>query len=376
MINVTDAIDQIYQENNLIGQQVDQSDVLLYLSRAINYFSTTYALPTAKRTTSLLMFNGVREYALPSDFGTLIEPKRPPALTSPRFIRNTERELSHWPYGRKLAVEWDGATPFLAATNDQDSASSLIHGCDDVDGVTLSGDGSLLGLDEMIYTEGTGSIKFTVTGATGQTVLTFVIDPIDVTDALTQNWSFLDLICPSTNTVDLTDVKLRLGTDASNYYEMTATARYRGQDLEAGSGLIGFDFTAATETGAVTDTNIVWMQVIIDHGTSGVNGVYHLDNIFTSRGVYFDIPYYSQNNVLDATGARTTTVADGYTILFPTGFDEALIYKTLELIAASPNIKDSSFANYAARELKPKEDALAALYPVERILVQSQWYKK
>lgn len=375
---VDDAVNQVYQELNLIGQQIDQSDVMLYLSRAVNYFSTAYQFPTSKKSFDTLFFNGVRQYGLPSDFGTLIEPQRPPSLRSPRFMNESSRELAHWPVGRKMAVEYDGATPFLDVVDNIDSMALLLHACEDTTGITVSGDGSGLSVDNMIYSEGQGSLRFTITPVTGQTVLTFVgMSAVDITDFLTKNWCFLDLISPSTNTTAFTSVKLRIGNDATHYHEMTATTRYRGNTILNGLGTIGFDLTARTDTGTVTDTNITWMQVILNHGVAGVSGVYRLDNVFTAQGIYFQVPYYSIYNIL----AGGTTPTNAITaimdvIMLPAQCEGAIIYKTLELIASSPNVANQSFANYAARELKPKEDLLFSLYPVERSLVQSQYYKR
>ena len=376
-LEVSDAISRIQQELNQVGQQVDDSDIKMYLSDAVEYFSTTYAFPTAKRFFDTLFFARVRQIGVPEDFGTVIEPQRPPSLRSPRFMNQTSRELTHWPYGCKISVEYEGETPYLDVVYDELFAFDL-SSCDDTTGVTISGDGSNLTLDNMIYTEGTGSLRFVVTPSTGQTVLTFTgLGPIDVTEFLTKNWNFLDLIAPSTNTVDFTSIVLRIGNDASNYYEMTATTRYRGDGIGEGYGQIGIDFTASTETGSVTDTNIIWMQVVLNHGTTGVGGVYHIDNIFSAQGAYFQIPYYSLYNIL-AGGTTRTNVIEETTdvIMLPRDCNGAVIYKTLELIASSPNVKDESFANYAARELTPKEALLRTLYPLERSLVQSQWYKK
>lgn len=375
----SDAEGRIYQELNLIGQQVSQADVFMYLSDAVNYFVTTYALPTAKKSQGMLIFNGVRYYGLPSDFATLGEFQRPPAIWSPRFMNTTDRQLAHWPYGRATALQYDGSTPFLDVQDNLDGTQTLLASCDGTTGVTISGDGSGLAVNNMIYTQGAGSLQFTITPSTGQTVLTFTgLDQQDITDWLTRNWNFLDLILPSTNTVALASLKLRIGNNASNYYEMSATTAYRGNSILTGLNQIGFDFTTAAQTGTVTKTSVTWMQVIINNGVTGTGGVYYLDNIFTAQGNYFLLPYYSKYNVAassSSAASKDTVTAPSDVILLPVECDGAIIYKALELIAASPNVAKQDFANMCARELIPKEALLRSLYPVERALVQSMWYK-
>jgi len=294
---VSTAVDEVSQELNLIGQQLDSSDIFLYLTRAINYFSSTYSFPTAKKSQDILFFPGVREYQLNSDVGTIIEPQRSPFFHSPRFQHETSRELSHWPYGNLTALEYDGATPYLVANVDSGNLF-LVESCDSTDDlVSVTGDASTATLDELIYTQGTGSLRFTVTASGGTTTITFGVDAFDITDLLTKNYAFLDLGCPATNTANITSVALRMGNDSSNYYTMSATTRYRGQAIGPGFGLIGFDLTSATEVGSVTDTAIDYVAVIITTPLSGVNGVYHLDNIFLSQGTFFQLPYYSSKNI-------------------------------------------------------------------------------
>lgn len=374
---VEDAVDAVYRELNLIGQQIDSTDVNYYLTKAIKYFSTTYAFPTAKRSYDILLFNGVREYDLPTDFGTLIEPQRPPALHSPPFMNSTAREIAHWPYGKNTSIEYDYETPFLTATDDC-GFSTLLESCDDDDDATLSGDGSGLSVSNMIYTQGTGSLRFTITASGGTTTLTFSIDAFDLTDWLTKAYTFCDLICPSTNTRDIASVVFRIGNDASNYYQMTATDPFRGDGIAAGINTIGFSLPDATTVGTVDDTDCDFLQIVITNGTTaGVNGVYYLDNIFLSQGVFYQIPYYSLNNIRQDDGSLTDTVdADSLEILLPNQTEEAVTYKTLELAAGSPNIANQSFANFAARELLKKESLLKSLYPHQRSLVRSKWYKK
>lgn len=376
-LSVSTAFTQIQQELNLIGQQIDQPDVLLYLTRAVAYFSTTYVFPTAIRNVDKLLFTGVRKYGLPSDFGTLIEPQRYPAIRSPHFAHTTGRQLNHWPYGRQTSIEYaNGTTPYLNAIEDA-GLQFLLTNCEDTTIVVMTGDGSGISVDKQIYTEGLGSLRFTVTAVGGTTTFTFTLPAFDNSDAMTKAYLFLDLIAPSTNTANLTNVIMRIGNSATAYHQVTATTRHAGDAIGTGYGQIGFDLTAKTDTGTIDDTNTTFLQIVLTHGVTGVNGVYHLDNIFISQGILYQIPYYTINNVVSAAGVgQSTVLAIGDSINLPVQTEEAIIYKALELIASSPNVANAAFANYAARELKKKEDLLSSLYPSQRSLVSSTWWKR
>ena len=103
---VSDAIQDMNQELNLIGQRMTDSDYILFLNRANKYFYTNYKMPTSQARTSLIAYAGVEEYGLESDFIGLIEPERPYAEWSPNFYHTTEKEFTHWPYGRTMAIKW------------------------------------------------------------------------------------------------------------------------------------------------------------------------------------------------------------------------------------------------------------------------------
>lgn len=374
----SDAISEMNKELNLVGQRMDDTDYLLFLDRANKFFHTSMKMPTSQRETDLMVYAGCKEYPLPSDFMGLIEPKRPYDEWSPDFGHTTERELVHWPYGRTTAIKFVNETPYLLIN--EDSLSKIgIQTCDSLtDGGTwaISGDGASLALDEEMMTQGEGSLKFTVTGSGGTTTLTCTgMTTVDISDLLTSGRYFLDLYSPQTNTVAVSSVEFRIGDDASNYYSISATSRHRGDTILNGWGTVSFDPMSKTTTGSPSGTGTDYLQIIITHGTTGINGVYRLDNIYYSKGMYYQIPYYSKYNVKNTGGTyieAPTATTD--TILCPVDFDECYIYKTLEM-AAAIRLRDAALANYFRGELEPKVSYLKSKYPRQESRTQTTWYK-
>ena len=379
-ILISSAIDQCRQELNILSQRVSDSDFLLFFDRANKFFNTSMRLPTVERESNLLLFTGVKEYPLPSDYTGIIEPKRPYDLYSPDFANTTPNSFVHWPYGRQTAIKWIRETPFLIA-NESSGSSQLINACDSLtDNGTwaISGDGSSLAVDSQIFTAGTGSLRFTVTASGGTTTLTCtsMSSTVDLTDYLTQGWIFLDLDAPSTNTADLTSVRLRVGSSASAYYQMTSTTRFRGDTIGPGWGQMGFDLSGKTTTGSPTVTAINYIQILLTTGTTGIDGTYRVDNIFGALPTFYLLPYYSKNNIKAASGTyKESPTATDDTILCPSSVDEGLIYKTLE-IAAAIRLKDQSMANYFRGELEAKIKLLKRQFPTQESKVSSTYYKK
>jgi len=373
-------VEQAQQELTNVGQMVSEADYMLYLNRACKYLMTEYKIPTTEREHDLLLFTGVNEYPLPSDFQSAMEPQRPYSIHSPNFNNTTPRELRHWRHGNTTAIKFIRETPYYVV-NYEGGSNIAVHDMNalaDNGSWAVSGDGSSLAQDKQIYTEGTASLRFTLTGSGGTTTLTnSTLDQIDITDYVDQGFGFVNLQCPSGNTTAITSVELRLGNDSSNYYSITATTRYRGDTIMGGWGLIGFDFSSKTETGTVTDTEIDYAVIVITNPIDGtVNGTYRVDNLFLAEAVYFQLPYYSLYNVKTTGGAYQESVTStSDTVLCPVGHEEAFYYKALE-IAAAERLKDAGLAQYFSRELEPKERALKAVYPRQNARISTTWYKK
>lgn len=376
---VSDVINDLQGETETVGQKITDSDFFLALNRANKYFMTNYKMPTTEREYELLVFPGVREYAQPSDFIGFIKPKKPYGLISDDFTHETVNEYMLYQHGKVTAFKFNRETGFLFIADD-DESSAIIHDFDSItaDGTwSVSGDGSGLAIDEQFFTQGSASLRFTVTGSGGTTTLVnSTFGSVDLSDYEDKAFNFLELICPSTNTANITSVRLRWGSDSSNYWEKTATTRHRGDSIAAGGGLIGFDWSNATEVGSPDSTAVDYVQIVITHPTTGVDGVYRIDNLFAANPTYYRLPYYSLYNIKSTGGTYQEKItADTDTILCPSDTNEAFTYKALELVAVL-HLKDQSLASYAARELEPKEMNMKAKYPNQESPIQTTYFKR
>lgn len=375
-----DAISDLNLELNLVGQRMQDADYILFMDRVVKYFYTNYKMPTTQRVMDVTAYPSVTEYPLPSDFIGIMEPEKfGTDLQSPNFTHETQREFKHWPYGKVTGIKWDRETPFLILNDDTNSKFSITPLSSLTDGGTwvISGDGSNLAEDEQVYTSGMGSLSFTVAASSGAVTLTCSnLSSVDITDFLTTGRFFLDIYSPTTNTAAATSVTLKLGSSASAYYQMSATARHRGDSILNSWGTVSFDPTSKTTVGSPDSTSIDYIQISIATGLTGINGLYRVCNLFAGTGNYFQVPYYSKYNVKDNAGVykeRITATDD--TILCPSDFNEAFTYKCGE-IASSIRLKDQAMATYFSRELAPKLAYFASKYPRQESRLQTTWYKK
>lgn len=377
-IAVSTIISNANSELQINGQRVNETDMLVFIQKAIKYFYQTYKLPMAERESNLLLFNGVREYSLPTDFAGLIEPKRPYDLESPQIVHTTQNELVHWLKGNQTAFKFIRERQVLVI--DYKGGTQIkISGCESLteDGTwAISGDGSALALDEQIYTEGQASVSFTITASGGTTTVSLTgFSSLDLTNYLANSYIFLDLDCP--NDTSLSSVAIRIGSDASNYYEVSGvTTRYRGDSIGQGNAQIGFNMASRTTTGTPDVTALDYFALVITNGVSSVvNGIYRLDNIFLSQAVYFQLPYYSNAVIKNGTTYKTVLTSSTDQILMPFDTEEAIEWKALEYAAVFA-MKDQALANYFSRELMRPESALKSEYPSQESKTQMTWYKR
>lgn len=370
----SELIEDVSQELSIIGQRVSESDFLLFINRANKYFYTNYTMPTAQRNMQYLLFSGVYEYPAPSDFASIGEFERPFEFLSPNFLTTRQREFMHWLQGNQNAFKFNKEKATLLV-NWTGGEQSIVNGCDTVDqnGTWVaSGDASNAQTDQQYFVQGTGALRFTVTHSSGQAVITNTDMPqIDISQYTEQGFLFLDIDNP--NDEDISSISVKIGTDSSNYYQMSATQRYSGTTIGQNWGAIGFDFSQKTTVGTPTDTNTVYVEITLSV-TAVNNGTYRLDNIFCANPIMFNLPYYSIYNIKGQDGTYKEKVTEtGDEILCPFIADEAYSYKVGEF-ACVLKLQDSDGAAYFREQLTPKELALRAEYPRQTNRVQTNYY--
>ena len=175
------------------------------------------------------------------------------------------------------------------------------------DGVaTVDGDASNLGINETWATNGVASLDFDVTQSGGTSGLI-------ITGMTSKNISGLDRDSVIQLTIDipsewagvadvagaLTSVQVRVGTDSSNYYQMSTTTNSYGGAFEQGLNTLSFKKRNATEVGTVDEENITYIKVIFTH-TASATGV-KVDSLTISEGFGMSYSYYSNSYFIDTT---------------------------------------------------------------------------
>ena len=156
-----------------------------------------------------------------------------------------------------------------------------LDACDATTGWSVADDATTLATGTAI--RGANSLSFTIdVSNSGDDFATLEKSTISADITSTKGFLGFWFFPPSGFNTDLTDVKVRLGSDSSNYYEWTL-----GTLTEAKNNYIKLNYDDATETGTVTDATITYFRLRVTYTGSYTDktGVL-VDNIVSYSGTY------------------------------------------------------------------------------------------
>lgn len=149
--------------------------------------------------------------------------------------------------------------------------------------------------DQNNFVEGTGSIRFDINASAGTTagIQNTGLASNDFSTYFDQNgqafiWTYI------TSTTDITNFKLRIGSDVSNYATMTATSQADGTAFVTGWNLLRFDMSSVVNTGTPVDTAITYVAIYMTKAVTKVSETaYRFDFLVLRRGQVNNVYYYS-----------------------------------------------------------------------------------
>lgn len=346
---------------------MDDAAWYVYLNEWVRKAAQDYNLPWARRVTSLLVYTGVYEYAVPSDYRNIIAPEKPISeeeRDDAWFLFQTQKSFARNQNSRNdLAVSYHRETPFFNIRYDDTALSNIIlHDMNDVDADGTWSVSGATGLteDKNVYRQGSTSIRFNVAAAGTVTLTnsTFTARNLDSDSHTNRSKVFVWLFLPVTG---VTSVELRWGSSASAYWSRSVTANHDGSSFDVGWNLLGFEWNGATETGTVDETAITYLRVSLSNAGAG-NG-YRVDHIVSRMPKEFDLNYYSKHVIkaIDNTYKEFITANDD-SILGDTEYEDCSVFYAVRQ-AARYTIKDADLAALAGADFETAFAALKVRHP-------------
>ncbi len=283
------------------------------------------------RTAEVNLYNGIYDYAAPSDLkGKKILDIRPQDARSSSddfrqtFTEEFDRDKAYendW-----FSVEFDEGTKFVRIN--KDVSNSLIVTDTTSTNYTAGTGVSNVAEDTILKLDGAKSIRFDV--SSGQNLLTWAGTAVNLTAHELKAGLFLKVYYPDSSLI--TSLKVRIGSSASDYYEITGSIHRGG--IRNGVNLYRFDWNGATETGTVDIANIDYVRYELT--TTGADTDVRIGKLTSKLPHPFEILYYSNSLFRPATGSTwlTRPTDDTDVLNLETEAQNLFVYEMCVLIAS------------------------------------------
>jgi hypothetical protein len=157
------------------------------------------------------------------------------------------------------------------------------------------GDGENLVVDTVNYVKGNASINWDINAGGGTTagITNPSVSTFDITEYSSEGYLFTWAYLSSKTNV--TNFIIRVGSDSSNYYTITATTKNDGTAFEDGWNLIRFNFSSKTTVGTPDEDACDYVALYMTKAGAKINETdYRFDQIIMSKGIPFNVLYYSE----------------------------------------------------------------------------------
>lgn len=206
------------------------------------------------------------------------------------------------------------------------------------------------------YIEGAGAVRFqTDTTDTTDSVVGIqntAISQFDISTFLARGQAFVDAKLTNFDT-GIHQITVRLGSDSSNYYQISDSNQNDCSPFQAGWNKIRWDFQNKTTVGSPQDTAIDYAAIFWSRDTT-TTALLHLndtdwgfDNLLLKRGKYYEISYYSRNAWQDTgTGSQLleNSINDSSVLMVQNDELDVIVAKAAEL--ASQFLRDMEDVKY------------------------------
>ena len=215
------------------------------------------------------------------------------------------------------------------------------------------------------YIEGAGSIRFqTDTSDSTDSVVgvqNATLTAKDISAYLARGSAFVDAKLTVADT-GIHQISLRLGSDSSNYYQISDSNQNDCSTFQAGWNKIRWDFQNKTTVGTPVDTAIDYAAMFWSRDTT-TTALLHLndtdwgfDNLQLKRGKYYLLSYYTRNVWQDtAFGVNENSINDSHALLVQNDELEVIMAKAAEL--ASQYLRDDKDVGYFQKEYEKLKQA-------------------
>lgn len=232
-------------------------------------------IPEASGIQNITLYSGVYDYSCSANvFGTAITDIRPQGIS--REPNNFAYKISQsdfdrqkqfgYPSGTISTFQYTNGVPTIRINAPFPKQKATIDTMSETTDWTAAGSASGLTRDPIDYYQSPASLRFTLTGSSTGTLTKILNSSLDLSDYEDVGVAFLAIEIPSGSTAsNLTSIQLKLGSDSTNYNNVTDTDGFLGAWTAGQWLLVAFDFSGASQTGTPDWNAIDYVQVSLAH---------------------------------------------------------------------------------------------------------------
>lgn len=333
------------------------------------------------------IFYQVYDYTAPTDLkGDKIIDIRPQIIRYPRDIYTQSYNQAfdvtkNWTWNNQFTINFNTSLKTLRINSPFLPQGTVINQANEVTGQGtwgVGGGASGIETNNINFIEWGGSLQFDLDAgqATGY-IENSTFQSVNLEDQLNQGVEFLYVFMPTGSAI--TNVELRWGSSAADYYAKSVTTDYSGTSFQNGWNQLGFPWVSATTTGTPDPSDITYLRLTFTYNSTLQTNV--LVNSFTSQmGTILDIEYYSKCMFRDGTtGAyKETVTADTDLVNLDTDTYNLLLWQVcVQASQQQQGVNAIQFdGQYFEKKYKETKDRYMALYKSELQKPQSVWYRK
>lgn len=355
--------------NNIIVEAVRQVNMNVDITESKKMIPLTQAV-----------YTGDYLYALPTDLETVISltPVDGKFSSWDEYLNRDARSmgLDSSSLNNSFRTEYRQGTRLMRITgNSTLSTPIVLHDCDSLSSngtVTATADANNIGINQINFMDGAGSVDFNITPSTGIATVVFTGIATKNISSITRDGSFSMMMdVPTDLAGKITSIRIRVGNSSENYLEKIVTTNAFNGAFTQGYNPVRFERRTATTYGTVDETLIDYIEVSITHTASNAIIGVKIDHIIAEKGVAYALAYYSNLYYTDATGVFINTpnsVGLGDSVIF-NGDTFALIVEEMKKLMDfelkgdnAGSVWQSAFRTLSGTQGNAREDGLYAQY--------------
>ena len=251
-------------DRKLRGAKADDvqgvSDYSLFKEAGVNVMNEMDPAETVRRAT-LNIFDGIYDYTPAADVKELID-VRPQTYERYSDDRSRRRFIEDFDFRKRnenndFSLEYLEGTKILRYARDVGNSISVAETLDD--NWTAGTGVSNIAEDTIIFSENSRSLRFDA--SSGSNLITWAITTpkVDLSTHTQKSSFFLWVYYPDSSLI--TSLTLRVGSSASDYYEITGTIHFGS--IRSGWNLYRFDWSGVSDSGTTDEANTDYVRLAL-----------------------------------------------------------------------------------------------------------------